>query len=390
MQPVPESCSHLWPWAYYLGFCVRDGWDIADFVFGFLSLILWTFALWPQIWQNYSTKCVESQSVVFWTLWVIGDATNLGGCLLTNQIVTNTLLAIMYFIASGIAFLQWIWYTHYYEAPDKHNPHWRPSRSTWRKLLSMFTCGCCIMTLGTSESFGLAGATAALEEGAPFVTDGRRRLMHFSPRTLEVSGTSNQREVPDSSQPPAWQPSGPGVAPLKPAPLTPDEQRSQYHTYKIGQALGWVMAFTYIISRVPQMWKTFTTREVKDMSLQMFCLTCAGNLTQMLSMVLKHPNELTLSYFGRTAPWILNAGLCASQDLVILVLICKYRDRSKAHGEEGIPLLATPTSRGGAFVAAKKIYGSPGEFELTEPLLKSDRFDRKSSASPALGLAIEV
>merc|ERR1719150_2567948 len=83
-------------------------------------------------------------------------------------------------------------------------------------------------------------------------SDGRRRLLHLSPRGLAI----------------------------------------------LGETLGWVMAFTYVISRIPQMWKTLASKDVKDMSFQMFCFTFSGNLTQMLSMVVKHPRELTGAYFS--------------------------------------------------------------------------------------------
>jgi len=230
---IPLECMGKWSWAFHLGFCIRDGYDIADFVFGFTSLIVWSVALIPQIVQNYNTKTVESQSIGFWILWCIGDATNLMGCFLTNQIVTNTLLAIMYSVCSVLALLQWIYYTYFYK---KRNSSLKGSARTVAKrtgvLGGVFCWLCFVYTNSPCTDILLLG--------------GRRRLLHLSPIEIEV----------------------------------------------LGRALGWIMAFVYVFSRVPQIYKSLNTKDLADLSLKMFMGTFIGNLTQMLSMVIMHVKYL--------------------------------------------------------------------------------------------------
>lgn len=280
---IPPECRHKWPWAYYLGFCIRDGYDIADFVFGFMSLLIWIFALLPQIVQSYQTKSVESQSIGFWILWVIGDATNLIGCFLTNQIITNTLLAAVYSLSSVVILFQWFYYTYYYEQDVVIK---NKSAKTVAKTTGLLGGACCCLGLVPDSMFN-----------SSFVQmDERRRLRSLTP---------NGRAI-------------------------------------LGATLGWIMAFIYVFSRAPQMYKSVTTKEVEDLSMGMFICTFLGNLTQMLSMVIKHVRELDMAYFKRNAPWMINAGLCAVQDLVIVLLIYKYGEKREPYKSQEMQPLMTP------------------------------------------------
>lgn len=277
---IPPECQLKWPWAFYLGFCIRDGYDIADFVFGFTSLTIWMFALFPQIVQNYQTKSVESQSIWLWGLWSIGDVTNIIGCLLTKQIVSNTLLALFFCLSSVIILIQWFYYTYYFKRKSVYG-----SVKTVAKTTGVLGGALCFVNLAEDTLF------------SPYLLsmDGRRRLLHFTPRGRTV----------------------------------------------LGAALGWIMALIYIIARVPQMWKSVTTKEVKDLSKNMFIFTFLGNITQILSMVIKHVRELDVDYFKRNSPWMINAGLCAIQDLILVFLISRYGKRGQQNALELQALLST-------------------------------------------------
>jgi len=280
---VPPECKHKWPWAFYLGFCVRDSYDIADFVFGFMSLLIWIFALLPQIVQSYQTKSVESQSIGFWILWVIGDVTNLIGCFLTHQIMTNTLLAAFYSFSSVVILGQWFYYTYYYK---RRTVQINDSNKKAAKKTGMVCGALCFLTLAPNSLFS----------SSFFPMDERRRLLHVTPSGRDV----------------------------------------------LGETLGWVMAFIYIISRAPQLYKSVTTKEVEDLSVYMFICTFAGNLCQLLSMVIKHVRELNGEYFVRNAPWMINAALCALQDLIIVFLISKYGKKDDLQRTQELQPLLTP------------------------------------------------
>jgi len=247
-----------------------------------MSLIIWMFALLPQMVQSYQTKSVESQSIGFWILWVIADATNLVGCFLTNQIITNTLLAVFYSISSVIILFQWFYYTYWYTAKKAFDMN--SSVKTVAKTTGALGGALCCVTLAQDSVFS----------SSLLSVDGRRRLLHLTPRGRTI----------------------------------------------LGATLGWLMAFIYIISRAPQLWKSVTTKEVQDLSRNMFICTFLGNLTQMLSMVIKHVQELDMEYFKRNSPWMINAGLCAVQDLILVYLITRYGNRKREQSHELQPLLS--------------------------------------------------
>jgi len=244
------------------------------------------FALLPQIIQSYQTKSVESQSLGFWILWVTGDATNVIGCFLTNQILTNTLLALLYSVFSLIILIQWFYYTYYFKANSVYGSVKKVAKTT-----GVLGGALCCVTL-TSDS--LCPSLLSM--------DRRRRLLHLTPsgRTM------------------------------------------------LGATLGWIMALLYVTSRAPQMWKSVTTKKVKDLSMNMFIFTFLGNLTQMLSMLIKHVRELDVEYFKRNSPWMINAGVCAIQDLILIFIISRYGNRGQQHGNELQPLL---TSKKAVYIA---------------------------------------
>ena len=50
-------------------------------------MIAWLFAQLPKIVKNYQQGSVESLAPTFLLSWMAGDATNLLGCILTDQLV---------------------------------------------------------------------------------------------------------------------------------------------------------------------------------------------------------------------------------------------------------------------------------------------------------------
>jgi len=123
-------------------------------------------------------------------------------------------------------------------------------------------------------------------------------------------------------------------------------------TIIVGDVLGWIMAIVYVFSRVPQLYKTATTQESRDLSANMFLFTFCGNMTQFLSLVIRPADEWTAEYAKSSAPWSVNAFICAMQDLFLLVLIRRFNQKGLVEqfdGDEKLPftnsILGTPTDR---------------------------------------------
>ncbi|KAH9808020.1 PQ loop repeat-domain-containing protein [Melampsora americana] len=100
--------------------------SISD-LFGTISQIAWLFAQLPQVWQNYRTKSVDGLALPFLLSWLLGDLTNLLGCLLTDQLPFQRNLAIYFTLVDLILVYQFRTYSTPispdYQALAHHDPN---------------------------------------------------------------------------------------------------------------------------------------------------------------------------------------------------------------------------------------------------------------------------
>jgi len=300
-----ESVVPGWGWTSALGFCVYNGYDVLDLMFGLLSLAFWSIALLPQIYQNYKTKSVESQSLLFWGLWVIGDTANLMGCLLTQQVIWNLVLAVIYSGSCYIAIMQYIWYAWMYvSVDDGYMP------------IPEGVAG----NMSNRSPIKYGSTVNGQQVRRSSIYDRMRRVFAISLTTMAFAGTycASSEMLPM----------------VVPQRRLIDDNESHNTSAVIGSVLGWLMAVVYVTSRVPQLHKTITTQESRDLSANMFVFTFLGNVTQFLSLVLRPGPDLTVKYFWKTAPWTSNALFCGLQDLLLLVMIRRYKDDPEEDGSK--------------------------------------------------------
>ena len=84
-----------WAWRL-LGICTSEAGIVWSSVIGYISVGFWILALMPQLYKNYKNKEADSLSVYFVLAWCLGDLTNLVGCILTHQLVFQTLVGAFY------------------------------------------------------------------------------------------------------------------------------------------------------------------------------------------------------------------------------------------------------------------------------------------------------
>ncbi|KAI9509652.1 PQ loop repeat-domain-containing protein [Russula earlei] len=76
---------------------------------GFMSICFWLGAQFPQVIENARRQSVEGLALPFLANWLLGDLTNLIGCILTRQLPFQTLLA-SYFCVVDVALLSQYFY----------------------------------------------------------------------------------------------------------------------------------------------------------------------------------------------------------------------------------------------------------------------------------------
>lgn len=92
--------------------CVPTPLSLLSTLLGICSIIAWLFAQLPQIFKNFELKSASGLSILFLIEWLLGDATNLIGSLLTGQASWQIVIAGYYVTVDIIILSQYLWYTY--------------------------------------------------------------------------------------------------------------------------------------------------------------------------------------------------------------------------------------------------------------------------------------
>ena len=96
------------------GECVEIQREKMCFGFGITSTLIWMWAQLPQIYMNFRSKRVDGLSIGFLLLLVLGDISNLTGCILTNGLVTQKITSSFFCFVDITCTLQYAYYTLIY------------------------------------------------------------------------------------------------------------------------------------------------------------------------------------------------------------------------------------------------------------------------------------
>ncbi|KAJ6226569.1 lysosomal amino acid transporter 1 [Anaeramoeba flamelloides] len=99
--------------------CIWSVKDYFSFFIGLSSILCWLVAQLPQIILNYKTKRADSLSFIFLTEWLLGDITNLTGCILAHQLPPQTATAIYFVIIDLTLFVEFVWYRNKNKKTDQ-------------------------------------------------------------------------------------------------------------------------------------------------------------------------------------------------------------------------------------------------------------------------------
>eukprot|EP00127_Corallochytrium_limacisporum_P005030 Clim_evm26s197 gene=Clim_evmTU26s197 len=82
---------------------------------GWSSVACWFIVGFPQFYTNYKLKSGDGLAMSFLLIWLFGDAFNLVGCYITNQLVSEIVVAWWYTIMDIVLIGQIIYYDRYYK-----------------------------------------------------------------------------------------------------------------------------------------------------------------------------------------------------------------------------------------------------------------------------------
>ena len=256
-------------WAHvYLGECLYSDRELAAMIVGYCSVFSWLFAQLPQVIKNFRRKCTSGLSVYFLILWLLGDVSNLLGCILTDQMPFQKYLAGYFIFIDFVLFWQMLFYgqtEHDNNAPEESDP-----------LIGVHTIQRSYSLLseqGLISTLVVASMPAA--------------------NALSVGARINNNSADES-----------------------------FLIDTLGQIFAWASLVCYLSSRLPQIIRNYQTKSVEGLSILLFIFAIIGNSTYSISIILKStsPDILWNSF-----PYLLGSAGTLLFDCIIFIQYRYYR-----------------------------------------------------------------
>lgn len=287
-EPLKDGLPYSVFAAKYLGDCIYNSRDYASLCIGLVSVAIWAVALFPQVLTNIRTGNVQNQSIWLWILWLSGDLCNIVGCILARQLPTQIAVALVYSSITTVLLIQYIYYSFH---------------SSNRSIQSI---------MHVINSSNAEQSSPALSIRSSLIVKGFRRHstdVQTIRRSTESSKRSSSNDLGQTLLSPCFSLLVVLVAMFCSVNA---EESSEKDT---GYALGWVMACLYFSSRIPQLLKLLVQGKIEGVSITMFILTLTGNITYILSVLVRSVDEI---YLVNKLPWIVDAIGTVVQDMLIL------------------------------------------------------------------------
>ncbi|XP_077999938.1 lysosomal amino acid transporter 1-like [Glandiceps talaboti] len=290
--------------------CVTYPVQYVGFALGLISLVCWIFFFSPQIYENIKRgKMDEGVSFFFLFIWMLGDLTNLLGCILAHQ------LPVQYFIASWYVFMDIFMisqYAYYY------------TRNKRRKELEKLPVSDQSVnndSISTSGNFNNGSIVYCI---ACFSVVSLLSLLPWQQTEYEDMYSSNTNAASRT---------------LLGNPMFHDSEDI------VGYVFGIVSSIFYLSARVPQIMKNYSRKSVEGVSMCMFILSIVGNSTYGASIIMQNT---TPTFIIDHLPWLIGSlGTLAFDATLIFqfylydadVCRCCYRPSKKTRTGEREPLL---------------------------------------------------
>ncbi|KAH7135267.1 PQ loop repeat-domain-containing protein [Dendryphion nanum] len=306
--------------------------DAISQICGSVSIACWIVVFSPQIIENWKRSSADGLSVVFITIWLLGDFFNIFGAVLQGVLPTMVILAVYYTLADIVLLLQCFWYKGFTLSDEIK----KPENETTNNSSGPATENSPLLAGNGHHSNGHSNGHTNGYHTPPRISDiDRRHSNHsqssFRERLLSVDGTHLSPAtplLPDShydERPSQPRPSRPAQSTLQtiifnlgivllvclsgvfgwylsasraPPPSShPTPSSPSFNTW--GQISGYICALLYLGSRVPQLLLNYRRKSTEGISMLFFLFACIGNLTYVLSIVAYKP--ICAGHRGRCA-----------------------------------------------------------------------------------------
>ncbi|KAI8344626.1 PQ loop repeat-domain-containing protein [Chlamydoabsidia padenii] len=348
--PVKDGVPLIHWINFVFGDCTYGYLDGASVLLGYLSILFWLNAQFPQVIENYRRGSVEGLSINFLSIWLAGDTANLVGCILTNQLAFQRYLSI-YFVSVDICLL--VQYFYYAKWQRRGRPS-NINRDYYNKKIqydssNLFSAA---FQHPSAQTPLLIQAQSSIDdEIAPYsVSSSPNKWYTLTPQhdtlyktdSLASSASTSSSSTCISST----KTKTTGLmtvmllglnlysntnSELVTATTTSTGSSSLLTTFDltdpmiIGTIFAWSCTTLYLMSRIPQIRKNLKRRSVEGLSPSLFVFAVCGNLTYASSILL-HPGQTRESLL-EALPYLIGSAGTLTFDFTIFVQFLYYTRR---------------------------------------------------------------
>ncbi|CAO3618467.1 unnamed protein product [Cunninghamella echinulata] len=348
------------PWIYHVfGDCTYGYLDAASVLLGYLSILFWLNAQFPQVIENYRRGSSEGLSIKFLSIWLAGDSTNLIGCLLTNQLPFQKYLGI-YFVTIDICLLaQYLYYTKWKKQPKskKRSHQHHDHESLPSNILSAFQ--------HPSVQTPLLIQTHSIEdELGPYSTSSSPakwytlNAQHYDDAILKVptnqstssySSTNSSSSLSSSktkaflaimffglnlTRSSSFVTNNDNMITSFSSSSSSTNMMSEMDSVMIGRIFAWICTCLYLMSRIPQIRKNIKRQSVEGLAPSLFVFAALGNLTYSASILL-HPGQ-TRESLMEAIPYLIGSAGTLTFDAAIFIQFLWYSRKNTHHRHQQI------------------------------------------------------
>ncbi|GAA5934316.1 PQ-loop repeat-containing protein [Sporobolomyces koalae] len=293
---------------------VYDGHPRLANTVGWMSLMAWLLVYSDPIILCFKQKSGEGLSIIFLVIWLVGDLTNLLGSLWQGLIPTVIILAIYYTACDCILIFQKYYYRHLRRThPELYEQPAASGSTSPTTTASRRPEGTTYEPAGNSENTPLLSAFSAHAPSEKALSPALQRakdLLEYTIGFVLVVGV--------------------GIIAWFAGKHVGKDGRTEEVWDTSAQVVGWISAFLYLGSRLPQLALNRKTK-CEGLSLLMFCFAVIGNVTYVASILL---TSLSLQHLLVNAPWLLGSGGTIFLDFIVLGQFAYYAKERRLQDEQ--------------------------------------------------------
>ncbi|KAF2673369.1 PQ-loop-domain-containing protein [Microthyrium microscopicum] len=308
-------------------------------IFGSISLAAWIFLLVPQLIENYRLQSADGISLVFLSVWFLGDITNLLGASWAHLVPTVIALAVYFCFADCILIMQCVYYNRLNAVKRRKSSATLPvpTNSEHEPLLSRQSS---MNSQHSASNLGLPGSHQRRRSSTASSTVSRRRSLSATALGQIVEEEGDSRGWLKNSlsvimvcvagaagwalawRAGVWKPVKSGHA------GSPGQGRGDMGDLPVAlgaQVLGYASAVCYLGARIPQIVKNQREKSCEGLSLLFFILSLLGNATYGAGILF---HSLERDYVLTNLPWLIGSIGTIAEDAIIFVQFHTFKTRS--------------------------------------------------------------